>query len=207
MKLHSFRFLWIALALVVLLETTKASEFIASCVNNDDYVITTISHKEAEQAPMLNEYSCEKIRFHESLRQNLCRREDVHLNCPISCGLCCFDDPTYVISLSDGSDEPCSYLDQEYLKEKWCNSVSNGKTVRSACQKSCRVCRAYVSVSPSAAPTATTSLSPSNGPSPSPSSLPSASQSSKPSSLLSYEVSIHGLSRSLWKPIFVCCKT
>ena len=39
--------------------------------------------------------SCQWVRNKPVRRQNQCAREEVRVNCPQSCGLCCMDDPFY----------------------------------------------------------------------------------------------------------------
>jgi len=189
MRMNSFALIWVA-AFMVLSKTARASEEFAvdACTNNDDYVITK------QDGNSEKEYICEDFRWHEVLRQEFCGREDVHLNCPESCGVCCQDDPSFFLTRPNGSNENCSWLEEdEYRREEWCNTMSNGQFVRNACKKTCKVCKDYVYVTPSISPTASpssASASPSLSPSFSPSLSPSASPSSKSSSL-SVSIYIH----------------
>jgi arylsulfatase A-like enzyme len=187
-RMNSFALMvWVA-AFMLLSKTARASDFaIDACTNNDDYEITSQDENSEEK-----EYRCEDFRWYTVLREELCAREDVHLNCPDSCGVCCQDDPSFVITRPNGSNENCSWLeDDEFRREEWCNTMSNGQFVRDACKKTCKVCKDYVYVTPSISPTEVASASPSLAPSLSaspsltPSFGPSLPPSASPSSKLS----------------------
>ena len=161
MRTNSCALMWVA-AFVLLSKTAMASDFaIDACTNNDDYVITGQDENSEEK-----EYRCEDFRWYTVLREEFCVREDVHLNCPDSCGVCCQDDPSFLITRPNGSNENCSWLeDDAFRRDELCNTMSNGQFVRDACKKTCKVCKDYVFVTPSISPTEAASASPSLAPS------------------------------------------
>ena len=74
-------------------------------------------------------------------REELCVEEEVFLNCPVSCAVCCEDDPTYTfLSLKKVKEFNCESLDKKVKKEKYCNLFRNGQMVRNGCPKACSHC-------------------------------------------------------------------
>ena len=62
--------------------------------------------------------SCKWIRRDESCRQNLCIHAEVVLNCPVSCGYCCKDDPDYRFKVNLVGVRKCKWLKTNKEKNK-----------------------------------------------------------------------------------------
>ena len=54
--------------------------------------------------------SCRWVRNKPVRRQNQCAREEVRVNCPQSCGLCCMDDPFYSFTANMVKERDCTWL-------------------------------------------------------------------------------------------------
>uniref|UniRef100_A0A7S3Q437 Sulfatase N-terminal domain-containing protein n=1 Tax=Chaetoceros debilis TaxID=122233 RepID=A0A7S3Q437_9STRA len=172
-------------------EEGQTSENSASCVNNYKWLYS----KDGT-------LSCTSVQFIESRRVHLCQNiEEVQINCPLSCGRCCEDDPSYRLrirslvpnsnsstststststSIFIGELKTCEWLGTSIRSkpEWWCDTRNNGLFVRDACPKSCNKCNSYVSLSP---PAALPSLQPSPPP-PYPSQPPTSSPTQIPTS-------------------------
>lgn len=116
------------------------------CINNQNY--------------QFNGKTCDRIREKESLRQTVCAKLEVHLECPLSCGSCCEDDPNFTFTSDDddtnddtsssstvGDEPPRTVLDCEWLaskkerQEKWCNKeLFDRSMIRKGCPKTCDFC-------------------------------------------------------------------
>lgn len=90
------------------------------------------------------EHSCSSIRNREDVRQNLCTNEDVKNACPISCGLCCADDPDYVYNTTSGDSLKCKWISYRDRKDRFCDRHKNGRFIRDACAESCGNCKTLV---------------------------------------------------------------
>lgn len=113
-------------------------------MNNDNYIY-----------PNTKGLTCRKIRFREDLRRKFCRMDGVRTNCPVSCGLCCNDDPNYnftnkvpgVVTEVPGVIN-CELIQKtESLQLRFCNKYKNGIMVKNACSDTCSNCPLEVSLS------------------------------------------------------------
>ena len=113
-----------------------------------------------------NSFECDDIHFAEERRRvKFCGIEEVRTNCPVTCGLCCEDDPNYLFVNNNGVNTDCEWLvELKWFDRKYfCNTFNNnGMMVRASCAKSCSYCKDYVSLAPSAQPS---SMSPTRAPS------------------------------------------
>ncbi len=90
------------------------------------------------------DHSCVSIQNRQQLRQDLCRRNDVPIACPITCGVCCADDLRYTFITSSGDNRTCDWLLDANNTETFCDRHRNGRFVREACAKSCNNCIAKI---------------------------------------------------------------
>lgn len=100
-------------------------------------------------------------------------------NCPIVCGICCEDDPTFSFQIFEYSYS-CAWVEQTQTEITYCNNDSG---VFEACPKLCNNCRPNVVIPltpPPATPQPTRSRSPSLIPTSSPSVSPTSRFSSSP---------------------------
>ena len=136
----------------------------ATCRNSHEWSVTS---KDG------NIVDCGDIHFEpERRRVQFCAIEEVRTNCPITCGLCCEDDPTYYFQTHTGVNTNCESLsDLEWFQSKhFCNTLFNGMMVRASCPKACSYCKHYVSLAPSVTPSI--SMSPTDVPTSDPTSIP-----------------------------------
>uniref|UniRef100_A0A7S3Q4M0 Sulfatase N-terminal domain-containing protein n=1 Tax=Chaetoceros debilis TaxID=122233 RepID=A0A7S3Q4M0_9STRA len=137
--------------------------------------------------------TCAGVQLIESRRIQLCGdHEEVQINCPLSCGRCCEDDPSYRIKLFSPNGfefKSCEWLGTSIRSklEWWCDTRNNGQFVRNACPKKCNTCSSYISSSPVSTPSFQPSLTPSTLPTDTltPSMHPSRARSSVPSKIRS----------------------
>ena len=113
--------LWL-LSLLYLKHVTCSS----NCVNNDSYV-----NAHNPQA------TCRWIRWKENRRKEYCKEQEVHDNCPLTCGVCCEDDPSYEFDCDSIKTEHdlSTYCDGDWFK---------GRAIRDGCPKSCGFCKTFI---------------------------------------------------------------
>ena len=136
--------------------------------------------------------NCAWVRNKESQREKFCEFQDIEVHCPISCGICCDDNPFFTFILPDQPDnqrKTCRWISKNASRKQYCNTFNNGRMVQDACPKACDFCLPPIgsgapSMSPTDNPTAKPTRSPSDRPSLSigPTASPSVSRSSSPSS-------------------------
>lgn len=88
--------------------------------------------------------TCEFIQGNELLRQKLCAADAVRDACPVSCGLCCDDNPTKKFGWASKKKgwikKKCDWLTEDATKTnsrlKKCNETKAG----SLCLLSCNAC-------------------------------------------------------------------
>ena len=90
------------------------------CINNDTYVNA--------DNPLA---TCRWIRWKEERRQEYCKQQEVNDNCPLSCGVCCEDNP-FIEFNCDSFNSDCE------------GAWFKGRTVRDICPKSCGFCKDFV---------------------------------------------------------------
>ena len=118
--------------------TTTKNLDAETCRNNRDWKQSTGAN-----------FDCGDIHFVENRRIEFCQLEEVHLNCPVACGLCCEDDPDYLFTRPIGADNNCNWLSKDTLKQDtFCDTFNNGIMVRAACPKACGYCKSYISLAP-----------------------------------------------------------
>jgi len=124
----------------------------AVCSNNPTYLYNDYQNEGK---------SCKWVENKEDRRERLCKLEEVHENCPITCGICCEDDQFFHFEDIGGEDVHCKWItDNSERKDKWCSESFNGKMIRDSCPYSCDQCSLpHISVLP-------TSLAPSPEPTP-----------------------------------------
>ena len=121
--------------LTLLLICSVSSVATARCVNDLTYII------EGNTQP-----ACTWIRESEDIRQELCLEGEVRMKCPITCGLCCVNDPRYAIKLGKGRTEKCSWLDTltNKGKKRRCGEFSKNQPVKDGCPLACGNCATEV---------------------------------------------------------------
>ena len=68
----------------------------------------------------------------------MCKRGDVPGACPISCGLCCGNDPDFTFTARNGKTKDCQWIQNQYNRRReYCDER---KKVRGACVDACRNC-------------------------------------------------------------------
>ena len=110
--------------------------------------------------------NCHSIYNDEDLRQDLCRNEEVKDNCPLACGLCCSNDPSYTFKTKYGNQtrKDCEWLEDRDIRSflhcsKWKN--------RRSCPKACDMCKEPISEEYKSLDTTNITLTPSISPAPS----------------------------------------
>ena len=84
--------------------------------------------------------TCSQIRNNESNRDFFCQKTDVREKCPVACGLCCADSPTYTFGRND---KTCAWIAlQSSRKSKLCvqSVYRKKKRVVYMCSKTCNTC-------------------------------------------------------------------
>ena len=84
--------------------------------------------------------TCSQIRNNESNRDFFCQKTDVREKCPVACGLCCADSPTYTFGRND---KTCAWIAlQSSRKSKLCvqSVFRKSKRVVYMCSKTCNTC-------------------------------------------------------------------
>ena len=85
--------------------------------------------------------SCKEIGLKEHLRVKFCKRDEVKAGCPVTCGLCCEDDGMFFFPLQSGKVKGCPWIGaNDERKEKYCEMITNGKSIGSACPYTCGNC-------------------------------------------------------------------
>jgi hypothetical protein len=75
------------------------------CRNNDNWI-----YGSAMMTGRPNE-NCQTIRLlEESLRNELCQLNQVQQNCPVTCGICCEDDPDFLFERLNGLVSGCDWI-------------------------------------------------------------------------------------------------
>jgi tetratricopeptide (TPR) repeat protein len=111
-------------------------DLLGTCVENHDFQIT---HDGAD-------YSCKSIRNKEDIRLALCPTPDVRVACPISCGLCCADDESYMFETPLKNQRGCEWINNklETTKKKLCLKHRLDRFIYDACAKTCHSCMPYI---------------------------------------------------------------
>jgi len=113
---------------------------------------------------------CRDITANNWRRQKTCLIEQVKSNCPMSCGVCCADDPLYFFPLKwkkkDAGRFNCKWIsknEKKYSRRKAanCNRLVDGIRIGSRCPLSCDSCYSEVTIAPTMEPTSEPSPPPS----------------------------------------------
>ena len=139
-----------------------------TCVNNDSFRFDGQERK-----------TCHWVRKNKNdndeRRNTYCKYDDVHINCPLSCGLCCMDDTSYTFVNENGNRKGCGWIaNQSFRALKYCGTIHDGQALHYSCPLACAMCEKYVSLAPSATPTTSPSVSPTDQPSALPTTVPSS---------------------------------
>ena len=98
-----------------------------------------------DQSFIKNGKSCSQIRSGD--RDYFCQKVDVRVSCPISCGLCCADNPLYTFGRN--RERTCDWIGLDiYRKFSLCvpSTFKNGERVVYMCSKTCNTCEYEVSL-------------------------------------------------------------
>jgi len=135
-----------------------------TCVNSPTYFF------------LEEERTCAWIDLKGSRRSVYCQNKEVWQNCPLVCGVCCVDDPTFTFQINENTYD-CGWVEQTNTAISYCNDDSG---VSEACPKLCNNCRQNVVVTPTPPPK---TPSPTRSPRPSlrPTTTPSTPTSNEPS--------------------------
>eukprot|EP00557_Chaetoceros_sp_GSL56_P001755 CAMPEP_0176487634 /NCGR_PEP_ID=MMETSP0200_2-20121128/6252_1 /TAXON_ID=947934 /ORGANISM="Chaetoceros sp., Strain GSL56" /LENGTH=378 /DNA_ID=CAMNT_0017884507 /DNA_START=436 /DNA_END=1568 /DNA_ORIENTATION=+ len=166
-------------------EEFSSSSSSSTCLNNPNWNynytisdVTTITNNNSIGAAQVL-MDCWSIHqsSSESQRVELCQVEEVHHNCPITCGVCCQDDPNYILLRNNGMYASCDWLSEnQSRKDRYCDTYNSDAWVWSACPLTCSRCKSYVSLPPSHQPSDLPSGTPTQSPSLRPSPFPTQSQ-------------------------------
>lgn len=90
--------------------------------------------------------TCRWIRWKETRRKSLCIEDDVRINCPQSCGLCCENDTNYSFKYMEFLWLDCAWIQHQSDENRHdiCNSFRSGRMVRDGCPRACNFCQDYI---------------------------------------------------------------
>jgi len=113
--------------------TTGASPSTFTCSNDAEYRYDNGSKK-----------SCAWLMDKPWLRKRHCAIEEVINACPISCGLCCEDDPSFTFTTSAHKKQDCAWLaeDRAVRESKLCGN----RSIRNNCALTCDNCQYRINV-------------------------------------------------------------
>jgi len=115
--------------------STQSPTISSSCGNNPLFIL--------DENPMK---TCFWIGSVEKRRMDLCAAKDIiRENCPVTCGLCCVDDPDFTFPTPNGN-QGCDYLRgaQLFLLMGYCSSINTNTN----CPVACGTCASAVTVAP-----------------------------------------------------------
>jgi len=88
--------------------------------------------------------NCRELRLNTSLRQEYCTYDEVTKACPVSCGICCDDNPTFTIKIRDGDSTKkigCDWIGKmKARRKKYCYNIKKKALVQAACPDACALC-------------------------------------------------------------------
>ena len=105
-----------------------------------------------DKTGMPKDFRCLAIGRKEKLRQDLCVISEVRVACPLTCGLCCEDDPTFLFKVLDQNDnlgrQNCAWITKpkktkaiEKRRELVCSFLDK---VANKCRLACDLCKSPV---------------------------------------------------------------
>ena len=152
---HKFHLLKVMLKTSILLFALSAR---VQDVNAQDIICensSTFSFDQTTPDGTVRQRKCGWLRNKEEFRQDFCQMADIRNNCKITCGICCFDNPTYEMTIEGKArTKKCGWLAGNPGRiSAYCNTYKNGLMVRNACPKSCEFCSPLVEIGPTLQPT------------------------------------------------------
>jgi len=104
--------------------------------------------KDNENFEFRGRQSCANIRKDEYRRQTLCQHSIVRTKCPVTCGICCRDDDSFLFETNGGMEKiGCSALkDSEVNQIKYCDTYRDGISIGKTCPNSCGKCHSRVHI-------------------------------------------------------------
>ena len=101
--------------------------------------------------------TCDWIGMDEIRRQALCSEEEVQLECPSACRLCCKTDEDFTFQNPSGKMKGCKWLKTEIRQARYCPMINSAALIENKCPFECGICKRTeapsISVSPTQSPT------------------------------------------------------
>lgn len=106
----------------------------STCVDSSTFVVDGLEGK-----------TCDWVKADINRLTDYCEVEEVRSNCPRTCGSCCEDDHSFVMSTSEGMKD-CEWISRltDRRKSLYCDAVRKGIAVSDACPKACDACSSSV---------------------------------------------------------------
>jgi len=74
----------------------------------------------------------------EKRRSKHCKNNNVRMSCPVTCGICCEDDPTFTFKINRGVMKGCDWIDEKKPKRmEYCKKLY----ISSSCPIKCDDCK------------------------------------------------------------------
>lgn len=85
--------------------------------------------------------TCLYIGDNENLRQKWCKTKKTQEACPVTCGICCRDDLSWVFTTYQGTRKKCAWMKGEKIRQtRYCDKVRDGRLMKLACPETCNFC-------------------------------------------------------------------
>lgn len=86
--------------------------------------------------------NCQWVGETNDRRQEECVKPATFNNCPVTCGVCCEDDPDYnIVTNWEQKDKRCGWIGSQTNRiRRYCNEINNGALVKSRCHVACNNC-------------------------------------------------------------------
>jgi len=109
--------------------TVSPAPSTAICINDPNYF-----YDDAKE-------TCQWIRFNESRRQEYCKKSQVKIKCPQTCGLCCQNENDYTFKNKNNKIVSCYWVGKTSARrKKYCDKFKEGRMVQDACPLACGQC-------------------------------------------------------------------
>lgn len=114
------------------LPTMSSSKPTIVCENNYDYSV----------AGKPTEADCNWVGKLNDRRNVECQKPATFRNCPVTCGVCCEDDPNFfILTNRDQSRKKCTWIGKQPNRvRRYCEENNNGALVKSRCHVACSNC-------------------------------------------------------------------